>query len=82
MSFTVVYLFSLQNLESHITKKSSSQPAPIATLILSWALHAGLSDHLDPKDSKTCLNSLLHCCCILEKELLLLSNKNFPGCSH
>lgn len=27
-------------------------PASIATLILSWAVHAGLSDHLDSKDSK------------------------------
>lgn len=52
MSFTLVHLFPLQSLESHVTKKSSSQPAPIATLILSWAVHAGLSDHLDPKDSK------------------------------
>lgn len=64
ISFTLVYLFSLQNLESHITLKSSSQPAPIATLILSWALHAGLSDHLDPKDSKNMpqftLTLLLH----------------------
>lgn len=52
MSFKLVHLFPLQSLQSHVTKKSSSQPAPIPTLIFSWAVRGGLSDHLDPKDSK------------------------------
>lgn len=83
MSFTLVHLFPLQSLESHVTKKA--HPSQHQLLLL-FCLGLSMQDLVTIwilRIQRTCLNSLLRCCCcILERELLLLSNKNFPGCSH
>lgn len=84
MSFTLVHLFPLQSLESHVTKKA--HPSQHQLLLL-FCLGPSMQDLVTIwilRIQRTCLNSLLRCCCccILERELLLLSNKNFPGCSH